>query len=66
MNQVIIAGFTRTCGDTYPASATQAPMRLRQHHDSAIRSSQEGWFWFSTIVLCDPTLARATRHVRLG
>jgi hypothetical protein len=63
MNQVIILGFTRTSGDVDPASVAQAPMRLPQHRDSAIRSSQEGWSWSSTATLCSPTFGWTTLHM---
>jgi hypothetical protein len=63
MNQAIIPGFSRTSGDIYPVFATQAPMRLPPHRDSATRSSLVGYFWSSTAVPCDPILEQATLHM---
>jgi hypothetical protein len=60
MNPMFLPKFSQIGRDISLTSAVQAPMRLPQLHDSAIELSQVGWFWFSTVALCDPTLAQVS------
>jgi hypothetical protein len=60
MNPMFLPKFTQIVGDISLAFVVRAPTRLLQLRDSAIELSQVGWFWFSAVALCDPTLAHAS------
>jgi hypothetical protein len=60
MNPMFLPKFTQIVGDISLAFVVRAPTRLLQLRDSAIELSQVGWFWFSAVSLCDPTLVQAS------
>jgi hypothetical protein len=63
MNPIFIPEFTQIGGDISLVSASQVPMRLPQLRDSVKGLSQEGWFWFSAVVPCNPILAWTSLHM---